>query len=274
MKGFILSLRSEFYKNRKTLGFWGAIVLPVIIVTGIFIGFLTHSDNLAKTPGMLLWLNYTGVISGLMGNLLLPFLIVFMAYSANSIEHKADTWKTLFTLPISKWSVYAAKYFYTVFLVFMCLFLFCTLLIASGNLLGMLSPDLHFHDYSIASYLFEVYTKLFFAGLGIVSIQFLLSLVWGDFLKPMGIGFVGIIAGWISFGTQWKYNYLIPYAHPSLALHNLMDNARQVKVKGAPANAMPHFDIDIFTREVWVSLAFAAAVFVAGFFIVQRKSVK
>ncbi len=29
-----------------------------------------------------------------------------------SVEHKADTWKTLFSLPIAKWSVYSAKYVY------------------------------------------------------------------------------------------------------------------------------------------------------------------
>ena len=31
MKGFILSFRSEFYKSRKTAGFWGAIILPFLI---------------------------------------------------------------------------------------------------------------------------------------------------------------------------------------------------------------------------------------------------
>jgi hypothetical protein len=274
MKGFILSLQSEFYKSRKTLGFWCSIVLPTLIVLAIFLGFLTHSANMAKTPGMLLWISYVSIISGIMGNLLLPFYIIFVAYSANGIEHRADTWKTLFTLPISKWAVYAAKYFYTMFLVFLCLFLFYALLIGSGNLLGLLKPELHFYDYSIASFLLQVYIKLFLVALGILSIQFLLSLVWADFLKPMGIGFIGIIAGWIALGVKWEYVYLIPYAHPALALDNLLKNARQVRGKDAAITAMPHFDIDIFTREVWVSLIFAGVIFIAGFFIVQRKSVK
>ncbi len=30
MKGFILSFRSEFYKTRKTMAFWSAVLLPFI----------------------------------------------------------------------------------------------------------------------------------------------------------------------------------------------------------------------------------------------------
>ncbi|MBW4890486.1 ABC transporter permease [Mucilaginibacter sp. HMF5004] len=274
MKGFILSLRSEFYKSRKTLGFWGSIVLPLLIVGLVFIGYATHKfdANTTKMPGMMLWLGYVAIVTAIMGNLLLPFYVIFIAYSVNSIEHKADTWKTLFTLPIAKWWVYAAKYFYTLFLLFTCLFLFYGLLICTGNLLGILKPELHFADYSVAAYLGQLYLKLFLASLGILSIQFLLSLLWGDFLKPMGIGFLGLIAGWITLGVKWQYVYLIPYAHPNMVWANLQAATKTVKSK--TIGAMPNFTIEIFTREVWVSLVFAAVIFVAGFFIVQRKSVK
>ncbi len=89
---------------------------------------------------MMVWLQYAGAILGVMGSLLLPILIVFIGYSVNSIEHKADTWKTLFSLPVSKLSVYTAKYLYALFLLLLCLVLFVTLTIASGELLGTLKP--------------------------------------------------------------------------------------------------------------------------------------
>ena len=62
--------------------------------------------------GAVLWFNFSWAILSVMGSLLLPMLIVFIAYSVNNIEHKAETWKTLFTLPISKFSIYSAKYLY------------------------------------------------------------------------------------------------------------------------------------------------------------------
>jgi hypothetical protein len=271
MKGFILSVRSEFYKSRKTLGFWCSIVLPLLIVSLMFIGFITHSDKLGHLPGMMLWMSYVGPISVIMGNLLLPMYIIFVAYSVNAMEHKADTWKTLFTLPISKWAVYSAKYFYALFLVFFCLLLFYVFLLGSGNLLSVLKPDLKFNDFHIEGFLAQVYLKLFLVSLGILSIQFLLSLIWSDFLKPMGIGFVCTIAGLISVGVNWEYAYLVPYAHPALALENVMHSRRPGP--GQPI-AAPKLTIDMFTHEVWVSLIVAVVIFILGFFIVQKKSVK
>ncbi|MCC8425321.1 ABC transporter permease [Mucilaginibacter sp. UR6-11] len=266
MKGFLLSLRSEFYKSRKTLGFWSAILLPLILITLISLGFYTHSSKLAHLPGLMLWMQFAGAVLNIMGALLLPMFVIFIGYSVNAIEHKADTWKTLFSLPIAKWSVYSAKFAYALLLVFISLLLFALFTIGFGNLLGLLKPELKFAGTHMELTLFQIYFKLFLSALGILSIQFLLSLLWSDFLKPMGIGFVCFIIGVISVGVNWEYAYLIPYAHPMLALKSMIPHT-----KGFDPNKMA---IDIFTQDVFVSLAVFAVVFVAGFFIVQRKSVK
>ena len=268
MKGFILSFRSEFYKTRKTAGFWSAVILPLLLCLLVFVGFYSKSASFASAPGIMLWVQFSGAILGVMGSLLLPMLIVFIAYSVNSIEHKADTWKTLFSLPISKLSVYSAKYFYAFFLVFLCLELFVLFTLGFGNLLGALKPELKFHDYSMASGLTQIYCKLFLSSLGILSIQFLLSLLMRDFLKPMGIGFVATITGVILAANNWQYAYLFPYSHPMLALNVL---PRHGHVSGG---GMPTITIDMFTKEIFVSLIIAAVVFVAGYFIVLKKSVK
>ncbi|MDB5005293.1 MAG: transporter permease [Mucilaginibacter sp.] len=267
MKGFLLSLHSEFYKSRKTLGFWASILLPFILILLISIGFYTHADKFTHIPAMLLWLQFAGAVLNIMGALLLPMYAIFIAYSVNSIEHKADTWKTLFSLPIAKWSVYSAKFLYAVILVFLTLLLFALFTIGFGDLLGLLKPGLKFLEYHTEWVLLQIYFKLFLSALGILSIQFLLSLLWTDFLKPMGIGFVCFIAGVISVGVNWDYAYIIPYAHPMLALKSMMG----VHKRGTPPTQIV---IDIFTHDVFVSLAVFAVVFVAGFFIVQKKSVK
>lgn len=269
MKGFILSFRSEFYKTRKTAGFWSAVILPVLICGLIFVGFFSHADKIAAnhTSGMMLWMEYAGAILGVMGSLLLPILIVFIAYSVNSIEHKADTWKTLFSLPISKLSVYSAKFLYALFLMLLCLVLFDALTIVSGNLLGTLKPALKFHEYSITHTLTELYIKLFLSALGILSIQFLLSLLFRDFLKPMGIGFAATIGGVIMASMGWQYAYLFPYSHPMLVIKLLPSHSHMA----SPTSGV---DIDIFTKEIFVSMIVAAAVLVGGYFILLKKSVK
>lgn len=267
MKGFFLSLKSEFFKSRKTLGFWSAILLPFILLLLVSIGYYTQSGKIPEGPAMMSWIRFAGLPLNIMGSLFLPMFVIFIAYSVNAIEHKADTWKTLFSLPIPKWSVYSAKFAYALFLVFLTLLLFALFTIGFGNLLGVLRPEFKFTEYHMETVLLQIYFKLFLSALGILSIQFLLSLIWADFLKPMGIGFVCFIAGVISAGVNWKYAYTIPYAHPMLALKSMMGTRKP----GAPPTQIV---IDIFTQDVYVSLVISAAVFVAGFFIVQKRSVK
>jgi len=270
MKGFILSFRSEFYKTRKTMAFWSPIILPLLLCMLIFIGFYSGSDKLAKQPGVILWLEFAGAILGVMGSLILPMLIVFIAYSVNNIEHKADTWKTLFSLPISKLSVYGAKYLYAFFLIFICLALFVIFTLGFGNLLGAIKPSLRFSEYHMEGLLTKVYFKLFLSSLGILSIQFLLSLLFRDFLKPMGIGFICTITGDILAGNNWKYAWLFPYSHPFLAIQSL-ENGKHAQ---PGPTGMPQITVDLFTKDIFVSLAIALLVFAAGYFIVLKKSVK
>ncbi|WP_238989358.1 ABC transporter permease [Mucilaginibacter terrigena] len=265
MKGFLLSFQSEFYKSRKTLGFWGAIILPLLITGLAFVSVYSKSTDLAKLPPMGLWVQFSMISLGSMGSLLLPIYTIFVAYSVNSVEHKADTWKTLFSLPISRWAVYGAKYFYAFFLLFLCLALFALFNIAFGNLLSVVKPALKFNEYHMELQLIQVFYKLLLSALGILSIQFLLSLLWSDFLKPMGLGFVASVAGVILASNNWEYSYLFPYAHPMGALKSMLKQNQE------PARS---FEIDIYTKDVYVSLAVAVVVFIAGYFIVQKKSVK
>lgn len=250
------------------MGFWSAVLLPFLLCLLLFVGFFLKSDKLANAPGIALWFQFAGAILAVMGVLLLPMLIIFIAYSVNNVEHKADTWKSLFSLPIPKLSVFAAKYFYAFFLVFFCLVLFVLFTLGFGNLLGILKPALKFNEYSIADILARLYFKFFLASLGILSIQFLLSLLFNDFLKPMGIGFICTITGSILASNNWEYAYLFPYAHPMMAMKTLQQG------KGGPPTALPHFTVDLLTNDTWVSLTVAVVVFIAGYFIVLKKSVK
>ncbi|QNR84552.1 ABC transporter permease [Pedobacter riviphilus] len=265
MHALYISLVSEFYKSRKTLAFWAAILLPVIICSLITFGFYSGSEKILARhyPPMMLWGNYIGAALGVMGLLVMPFYVIFMAFSVNNIEHKNDTWKMLFAQPLNKFSIYAAKYLYAVFLIMICLFLFATLTYAFGHLLQVLVPKYNFNQYNPQNILINSYAKLFLSSLGILSLQFILSLIWGDFLKPMGIGFVGTIMGIITANVGWKYAYLNPYSLPTLAL----------RITKVSKNTDP-LEFPIFTQEIWTSLVYALVLFIIGYFIVTKKSIK
>lgn len=264
MKSFISSLTSEIYKSRKTLGFWSAILLPAILCSLVFLTFFFAADKFVSLPGRAIWGIFSSAVLSVMGNLLLPFFVIFLAYSVNSVEHKADTWKTLFSLPLSKWAVYSAKYMYAFLLLLISLLLFALFTIGYGNLLGAIRSHLKFSDYQMGGLLLEIYFKLFLSALGILSIQFLFSLLWSDFLKPMGIGFLLTIIGVVANSVNWSYAYLIPYAQPGMAVKTITGNP----------NGKNEISISVFTSEVLVSLIVAATVFFVGYYIVQRIRIK
>lgn len=264
MRSLIISLQSEFYKSRKTLAFWAAILLPVVICGLIAFGFFTESEKILKYnyPPQVLWFRLSSRSLGMMGMLIMPFYVIFMAFSVNNIEHKNDTWKTLFAQPLNKFSIYAAKYLYGVLLIAICLALFALLTYLSGPILQLLIKEYTFNEFSPVEMLTSFYTKLFLSSLGILSIQFIMSLIWGDFLKPMGIGFIGTIMGMITANAGWKHAYLIPYSHPVLAINNKT-------IKNPMEGGFP-----IFTQEIYTSLIYAVVLFIIGYFIVAKKSIK
>lgn len=264
MKQFYVALVSEFYKSRKTLAFWAAILLPILICGSIALGYYSNAEKILKFnyPGMILWGQFSGASLNIMGLLILPFYVIFMAFSINNIEHKNDTWKTLFSQPLNKFSIYAAKYAYAVSLIFICLLLFFGLTYLSGYLLQVLVPEYTFKNYNPSIILSKFYARLFFSSLGILSIQFILSLIWSDFLKPMGIGFVGTIIGIIAANVQWKYAQYIAYAIPTITL-------RSTKPKGSNPE-----DFQVFTNDIYISIAYGILLFIIGYFILTKKNIK
>jgi hypothetical protein len=266
MQGFFLSLQSEFYKTRSTLAFLSAILLPLVLCILISIGFYTHADKIIQLSPKMQWFRFSGAFLGVMGSLILPILIIFQTFSVNNIEHRTEMWKSLFSLPLPKWSIYSAKYVYVVFLNALCLTLFASFIVASGHLLNVLNPDLKFNQFNISGILFKLHLKLFLASLGILSIQFLFSLLWADFLKPMGIGFVLTVFGIITANLGWKYAFTIPYTHPMLALQSMM--------KQVLNNQKGKLEFNLLSQEIYVSLIVAALTFTIGYFVINKRSIR
>lgn len=263
MRSFFVSLTSEFYKSRKTLAFWSAILLPLVICILMSWGFISQADKLASNPAMVLWLRYISAIMGVMGILLLPVLVIYNAYAITNMEYKGDTWKSVFSLPLPKLSVYASKYLFIVLLTFLTMILFSVFILASGPLIEAIKPQLKFSEYDPQQLIFKVFFKLFLSSLGIISIQFLMNLIWSDFLKPFGIGFLATIMGIITANLKWKYVDYLPYAYPNLTVNSLMQTKPDTIDKLA-----------VFDHHIYPSLIYAGVVFVIGYFIVARKTIK
>ncbi len=262
MRSFFVSLNSEFYKSRKTLAFWSAILLPLVICLLMSWGFISQAPKLANNSAQILWFRYFTAIFGVMGILLLPVLVIYNTYAVTNMEYKGDTWKSLFSLPLPKLSIYASKYVYIVFLTFITMLLFAVFIILTGHGIQLIKSELKFGEYNPNQILFRSFSKLFLSSIGIISIQFLMNLMWNDFLKPFGIGFLFTIMGIITANVGWKYVDYLPYAYPNLAVRNIM------QTKG-DFNKMLIFD-----QPIYNSLIYGIIVFIIGYFMLAKKTIK
>ena len=262
MRSFFVSLTSEFYKSRKTLAFWSAILLPLVICFLMSWGFISQASKMTHDPGAMLWFRYISAILGTMGVLLLPILVIYNTYAITNMEYKGDTWKSLFSLPLSKFSIYASKYLYIVLLTFITMSLFVVFIILSGKGIQLIKPELKFADYNPNTIIFRSFAKLFLSAIGIISIQFLMNLMWNDFLKPFGIGFLLTIMGIITANVGWKYVDYLPYAFPNLTVTNILHT------KG-DFNKMVIFDTAICN-----SIICGIIVFIIGYFLIAKKTIK
>ncbi|MEM6773043.1 MAG: hypothetical protein AAF597_20875, partial [Bacteroidota bacterium] len=73
--------------------------------------------------------------------------------------------------------------------------------------------EMRFHTPDVG-HLWAASSKIFLACLGLIALQYLLGLVFKNVLIQLGIGFFGIIAGFILSTTGLALTRWLPYTYP------------------------------------------------------------
>ena len=191
MNNFRYALSTEFIKSKNTFAWWlvflGAGFMPFFVS---FV-FLTKWEHLIPQNGQNPWGDFTEMSWKGMGFLYTPFFIVLLICLYLNIEHKNNTWKHIFTLPVSKTSIYFEKLL-TV-LIFIAIFygLYIPIWIICGYLVGLIRPQLllstHSPDYSS---LFGLCFHSYVSSLGILAIHFWLSIRFKNMVIPVAIAVI------------------------------------------------------------------------------------
>lgn len=274
MATVLISLRSEFYKFKKSTILFSSLLFPLLIV-GLFIwGLAGHApteepikENISML-GLYQWGQYIANLGSTLSTFLIPMFTMFVAYSVNDIEHKSDMWKSLFSLPISKFGIYAGKYLFAICLLLLTMLTFYILSWLGIHFLSGFNKGFHYGDYTKGyNDMLLYFCKFFLSSLGILSVQMTFSFVWKDFFKPMGIGLLGIIVGNIWAFRKPETAQWFPYSQPFKAAFIARPD---LKTK--------HIDLfqnfDIFSSEIVLSLVYLVAFAILGFFIVSKKNTK
>jgi ABC-2 type transport system permease protein len=130
MIDLVRATRVEVLKLRRTLALWASLLVPLAVIA------MTTAMNLSRATGTRFDPDQPNSWESLMLDLVLflwclvglpPFVSLETALLAG-LEHRENTWKHLFALPIPRWTIYVPK-----LLVAFALVCFSSLVLAVGT---------------------------------------------------------------------------------------------------------------------------------------------
>lgn len=199
-------------------------------------------------------------ILGSMGGYGSFFIILFIIIAATRIaqtDHKNNGWTFLESQPLSKLSIYSAKFLVLFLLSFISIVIFFITNILIGSLSQMLFPQENL-SFTIDFYwLFHTFIRMLVICMGVVSLQMMLSVIIPGFVWPFAIGFIGFVVNIVARIRQEAYDFS-PY--------NYIDTAFEYK----DSSALNHF----FNYSEYLSLFWTVLFFVVGYLWYSRKGFK
>jgi hypothetical protein len=215
-KYLLRGLAMEKLKISNTLVPWLTLSAPLFVVAVAFVASYSGGDKVYR-PGINPWENFSSHV--LVGWSLFVFPIYLSLQSAlyAGIEHQTRAWAYLYSLPVPKWAIHVPKLIVLSVLIaisHMALFLLAE---GAGWILGLVRPAYGFQYYSMHKILATASVSLFVAGLGMIALQWLISLYFESFLVPAALGLFATMAGAVSRG--FVASDVSPYLWPTAFLN-------------------------------------------------------
>jgi hypothetical protein len=191
MNEFYRIASAELLKLRRTLALRLAVLAPLTIVLLQFGVYLARGEEMSPRGANPLT-GYAQSILTLWTIILFPFYAALVAALLADIESRGGNWERLLSLPVSRRSIYAAKWVSggTLLLV-SCLVLPVTVG-ATAAILRLIRPS--WHSAAIPMDKMLVGSLLSLCAIALLfSIQMWISLRWKSFMVGLAVAIVGIV---------------------------------------------------------------------------------
>jgi hypothetical protein len=215
---YTISLRTELIKTKRSAAMWicilGAGFIPAIFTLVLCLNpkeFLRDPKFIASP-----WQSIFGAAWQAFSAFLLPLFVIIVCSMIVQIEYKNNTWKQVFASPQSIGNIFFSKYS-TILLMILFLFVMFNLFLMGGAVLAsLIQKEYTFLSSSLEiDQILKMNLKSFVSLLGIISIQYWLSLRIKNFIVPIAIGLCLLITAMI-IQQRWEHIYKVPYAYSFL----------------------------------------------------------
>jgi hypothetical protein len=207
MRDFMRASSAEILKLKRTLALWLALLTPMLIVVLQF-AFVLRVPPARRAKGIWPLLEQGNLMWPVF---LLPLTVCLLTALMNGVEHRENNWKHLFALPVSRWSVYAAKVVGAHVLLVVGSLAFFAGTLGAGYALHWLLPTVPFGPAPWPALLKKL--ALIFAGSGaLISIHVWVSTRSKTFPLPLGLGVAAVLVSIIAANdsTMKYWPWMLP----------------------------------------------------------------
>jgi hypothetical protein len=239
---FPITLRSDLIKTKRSAAFWLCFIGAGFIPSIFLIGYLVKPQEAAARLKIQPWESHFMNGWQSFATFLLPMFIIIVCSQIIQIEYKNNTWKQVFASPQSLANIFLSK---LVTIMVMTLFLFLMFnffMVGCAVLVNLIHKNFSFLSHSPNwELLLKMNVKTFIALLGIIAIQYWLSLRIKNFIVPIAIG-LGLLIGATILFSLWEHVDKYPYAFPILSFfNNSGGGAKKIVFQNHELNSIGYF---------------------------------
>jgi lantibiotic transport system permease protein len=239
---FPITLRADLIKTKRSAAFWLCFLGAGFIPSIFLIGYLAKPQQAIERMKTLPWESHFQNGWQSFATFLLPMFIIIVCSQIIQIEYKNNTWKQVFASPQSLANIFLSK---LVTIMVMTLFLFLMFnffMVGCAVLVNLIHKDFTFLDNTPKwGLLLKMNVKTFVALLGIIAIQYWLSLRIKNFIVPIAIGLALLIGATILF-SLWEHVDKYPYAFPILSFFsNSGGGSKKIEFQNHELNSIGWF---------------------------------
>jgi lantibiotic transport system permease protein len=217
MREFYQITLAEILKLRRSLVLRLAVAAPLVIVLLQFGVYLARGEEMSPHGANPLT-GYAQSILTLWTIVLFPFYAALVAALLADIENRGGNWERLLSLPVSRRSVYAAKWVSGGLLLLISSAVLSVGVGLSATILRLIRPNWHSAAIPISKMLAGSALSLCAISL-LFSIQMWISLRWKSFMIGLAVSIVGIVINIILLPRGVLFiDSLYPWAMPAIEI--------------------------------------------------------
>lgn len=226
MRYLARALQAEMLKARRTMALWLALIAPAVVIA-VQVAMIWDREAYYRKQEVPrgAWLEYGAQTMVLWGLLMLPLFVTLETALVAQWEHTSAQWKHLFTLPVPRGAIYAAKLIAGMLLIGLSLLTLITLIVLTGLSMRLSLPGLGFEG-AVPLWAFAKYALTMFLGAWLtIAIQTWVAQRWSSFAVACGVGVAMTVAGVLVIQSDWASYY--PWTLPVLVANGFSDEAMQ-----------------------------------------------